>query len=498
MQGLPSPWFSPALPPSPCALPSKNSSSPRPSNLPPRTRSSKLCSSPAAQKRRPTTRPSRPAVPLVVAGVSQELDQLEAAVHSLRKVYPAARIILVCEPEDEVLCRKALTWGATDYLILPADSRSLERLCTLTPVSPRIAHRLAAFTPDSPLAPADLLRKVIQLQAHPADAPPQKLPIRAQHSPHNGHTHDDHAMPRLPLLVQTARFTDLLNGRPDFADRVLATLQSYVQWPGTLRFLSDNPAKDQPQIPPSQNALHHDVTLPGQPTLGTLILEPRIPDAPPPTEIEPALSQAARWMATLLSLSRRYEQLRTLAITDELSGAFNRRYFNKYMNFLLEDARAKRYRVTLLLFDIDDFKKYNDTFGHASGDAIIRELIKLLRLCTRPKDLVARLGGDEFAVVYWDHEAPRQPNSEHPKDVLSATERFRKAIKSHPWPEICKIKGEVSISGGLATFPWDADTVETLMARADEALLRAKAAGKNAILLHAGDSSFCQEPPAQS
>ena len=391
-------------------------------------------------------------------------------------------------------------WGATEYLFLPADLGSLQRICTLAPVTPRTANRLAAIDLEHPLAPADLLRNVVQLHAHPhaAQTAPQKLPIRAEQLPNNGHAHDDLAMPALPMLVHTSLMTDLLAGRPDFTDRILATLQTHIQWPGSLRFLSAEPMKGPSPTPPAQNALHHNVALPGQPPLGTLLLEPKAPDASLPADIEPTLSQAAHWMATLLSMSRRYEQLRYFAITDELSGAYNRRYFNKFMQQLLEDARAGRFRVTLLLFDIDDFKKYNDTFGHASGDAIIRELIKLLRLCTRPKDVVARLGGDEFAVVYWDHEAPRQPNSEHPKDVLSATERFRQAIKNHPWPEICKIKGEVSISGGLATFPWDADTLDALMARADEALLRAKSAGKNAILLHAANDAFCHEPPASS
>jgi len=197
-----------------------------------------------------------------------------------------------------------------------------------------------------------------------------------------------------------------------------------------------------------------------------------------------ALTQAGQWLAALLAVARRQEQLRSLAITDELSGAYNRRYFEKFMAGLLERARESRFRVTLLMFDIDDFKKYNDTFGHSAGDAIIRELIKLLRACTRPHDMVARLGGDEFAVVYWDNEAPRQPNSEHPRDAIVATERFRRAVQSHEWAAACNIQGELSISGGLATFPWDADSFESLMSRADEALLKAKAAGKNVIFLH--------------
>jgi len=248
-----------------------------------------------------------------------------------------------------------------------------------------------------------------------------------------------------------------------------------MPWPGTLHFT--------PPLAPAPSTLQAPVEFAAHGSFGTLSLTTP-PNKPIPPGTTTALTQAAQWLAAFLAVARRQEQLRSLAITDELSGAYNRRYFEKFMIGLLERARENRFRVTLLMFDIDDFKQYNDTFGHAAGDAIIRELIKLLRSCTRPHDLVARLGGDEFAVVYWDNEAPRQPNSDHPRDAIVATERFRKAVKSHEWAAACNIRGTLSISGGLATFPWDADSLESLMARADEALLRAKAAGKNVIFLH--------------
>jgi diguanylate cyclase (GGDEF)-like protein len=460
-------------------------------------------------------------IPVILAGISQELDQIEPAVRSMRKVYPKSRIVLLCEPGDEVLCRKAKGWGANDYVILPADTTILRTMLSpesATPATPPVPAA-AAPTPapihqprkpsngHSHITPAALVPKPIEIphpvgqivepgaEMQPGDAGSMSPADELKHKISPVH---DLSLPALPLVVQAVLFNDLLLGRTDFVDRVIATLQAYVKWGGTLKF-EPAEATTTAVAPPvaEPHGMRATVGLPHQPAFGTLHVEPA-PGAVPNSSVAAALSQAAHWLASLLSIARRYEQLRALAITDELSGAYNRRYFTKFMSGLLERARQNRFRVTLLLFDIDDFKKYNDTFGHASGDAIIRELIKLLRSCTRPHDLVARLGGDEFAAVYWDNEAPRTPNSEHPRDAVAATERFRKAVEGHSWSSACNIQGEVSISGGLATFPWDADSLETLMRRADEALLRAKAAGKNVFLLHGEGCEGDPSPPPPS
>ena len=358
--------------------------------------------------------------------------------------------------------------GADDYEILPLE----------TGVAARLARHAAGAGKVRPAESA------VELAAPRAE----RAAIRGRED-----------MPVMPLPMQTELLEEILEGggvRADFALRATALLARRLEIHGSLKFLAVPadaavPAEAGPAHP---REFRRPVTFAGQAPFGTLVWTPG--SAAPGAAEAGALAQAAQWLGTMLALAQRYEQLRLMAITDELSGAYNRRYFMKYMDTLLERSRENRSRVTLLLFDIDDFKRYNDTFGHGSGDAIIRELIKLLRACTRPKDLVARIGGDEFAVVYWDNEPPRQPNSDHPKEILAATERFREAIKNHQWPETCKIKGTISISGGLATFPWDADTLEGLMGRADEALLLAKAAGKNVILLHSKGAGAAGEARA--
>ena len=113
---------------------------------------------------------------------------------------------------------------------------------------------------------------------------------------------------------------------------------------------------------------------------------------------------------------------------------------------------------------------------------ILRDISRLFRQHCRQHDIVARYGGDEFVVVFWDADEPRVPGSKHPTDVLTVLRRAKEAIHSHAFPKLGpEAQGCITISGGLATFPWDAHDADSLIERADEALLQAKRAGKNRV-----------------
>ena len=119
----------------------------------------------------------------------------------------------------------------------------------------------------------------------------------------------------------------------------------------------------------------------------------------------------AHLLAKLATARSGNNLLQRLAITDELTGLYNARYFRHFLSRIIERGRVKRFPVTLLLFDIDDFKKYNDQYGHGVGDDILKQTASLMKRCCRDHDLVARIGGDEFAVVFWDKEGPRHAAS---------------------------------------------------------------------------------------
>ncbi len=231
----------------------------------------------------------------------------------------------------------------------------------------------------------------------------------------------------------------------------------------------------------------------GETLAGLLVLE-----GPAPTGAErDALGQHAAWLASWIRLGEQQRALRDAAFTDHLTRAWNRRYFERYLNAAIERARTARYPVTVMVFDIDDFKKYNDKYGHAAGDEILTETVRLLRSVIRPSDRVCRIGGDEFAVIFYEPEGPRRPDSEPPNAISTIAQRFQKQICEHRFPKLGEeAQGTLTISGGLATFPWDGADARSLLERADELALASKQQGKNAITLGQGAARVCRRDDA--
>jgi diguanylate cyclase (GGDEF)-like protein len=166
-----------------------------------------------------------------------------------------------------------------------------------------------------------------------------------------------------------------------------------------------------------------------------------------------------------------HETVERQAVTDELTGLFNRRRFQEAM--LTEVERSKRFgqAVGLVLLDLDDFKTVNDTYGHQQGDLVLREVARVLRETSREIDEPARYGGEELAVVL--------PGTDL-EGAYNLAERVRAGIEELALP---LLEGDgalrVTASFGVATLPGSADDMRGLVAAADEALYRAKRAGKN-------------------
>ncbi|MDH4273088.1 MAG: response regulator [Candidatus Aminicenantes bacterium] len=173
------------------------------------------------------------------------------------------------------------------------------------------------------------------------------------------------------------------------------------------------------------------------------------------------------------NLRSHYEKALSSAVVDWLTGLYNHGYFKKFLDLEIKKSLRQRYPITLIMIDIDNFKAYNDTFGHPIGDIILQELALVIRKSVREVDLVARYGGDEFAVVlpYSDGEG-----------ALRVAQRVDKAIKAHGFsPKIPARGTQLTVSMGVAWYPADAVHVDELIHTADQKLYGAKIKGKNQI-----------------
>jgi len=172
-----------------------------------------------------------------------------------------------------------------------------------------------------------------------------------------------------------------------------------------------------------------------------------------------------------------FEEANHFSKCDSLTGLYNRGYFQDTLSG--EMSRSRRYdtEFSILFLDLDDFKNVNDTLGHLAGDFVLKKVANLIISEKREEDVVARYGGEELVVIL--------PETNKVNTIIKA-ERIRKKIQDMPLVFDGK-KIDITVSGGIASFPQDALEADRLINCADQALYRAKAEGKNRICLYSID-----------
>lgn len=193
-----------------------------------------------------------------------------------------------------------------------------------------------------------------------------------------------------------------------------------------------------------------------------------------PSAIEQDLLEAiAGQVAVALMNVRLYDETRRLATTDALTGLANRRVLEERLSEELRRTHRYGRPLSVIMADLDHFKLYNDTHGHATGDVVLRELALLLRATMRETDVVARYGGEEFVLLL--------PETSRAAALLVA-EKIRDAVESHSFPNgETQPTGRLTISVGVAAYPDDLAEPVTLLDSADLALYRAKEQGRNRV-----------------
>jgi diguanylate cyclase (GGDEF)-like protein len=184
-----------------------------------------------------------------------------------------------------------------------------------------------------------------------------------------------------------------------------------------------------------------------------------------------AVSVATQVALAVASLRRR-ESLRDQSIRDPLTGLFNRRFMQESLDRERQRARRKTRPLCVIFIDIDHFKRFNDVFGHDAGDTILRSFADLLRSFFRGDDVICRYGGEEFALIL--------PESNE-QDAAIRMNQFRENVKRMTVLHESRTLDPVSVLVGVAAFPKNGDSIESLLRAADQALYISKAEGRDRV-----------------
>jgi diguanylate cyclase (GGDEF)-like protein len=190
------------------------------------------------------------------------------------------------------------------------------------------------------------------------------------------------------------------------------------------------------------------------------------------------ISNLASEAGLALEVVSLYDNMKIMAVTDGLTGLFNHREFYQSLRRELERARRYRHTLSLLMIDVDDFKRFNDRFGHPAGDFALRKIAELIRNCARATDIIARYGGEEFAVIL--------PEST-PGGALMVAERIKLEVGDHNFIPNAKEPVNITVSIGIYSSDCGDVSEDQMVSYADGASYVAKKSGKNQVVVKAPD-----------
>jgi len=227
-----------------------------------------------------------------------------------------------------------------------------------------------------------------------------------------------------------------------------------------------------------QHALSWDTAVPlwhGERFMGLLLVAGATGER---KMVQRILAMLADLTSVGLNAASQVSQIRDEAERDALTGLPNRRTLMKRVERESQRARSYGSSLSLAMIDVDHFKSFNDTHGHAAGDEVLRQAARLLHANTRRTDLVARYGGEEFTIVLCGADG---------EQAAQHAERVREAVAGHEFTnEAGQPLGRVTISIGIATYPVNSKSVTGVFEAADRGLYQAKQEGRNRVVVYRG------------
>jgi len=181
-----------------------------------------------------------------------------------------------------------------------------------------------------------------------------------------------------------------------------------------------------------------------------------------------------RLQAQLAEIESLHSQLHEQAIRDPLTGLFNRRYMSDTLERETHRAERHQHPLSMLMIEIDSFKRFNDSFGHAAGDVTLQQVAKLIQANTRADDIACRFGGDEFTLIMPETTL---------ESAIQCAERLRESAAHLELHYNGRPLGNLTLSIGVAVFPKHGETAALTLRAADEAMYEAKQAGKNQVIV---------------